>query len=87
MLREFESTPRELRYEVNETELRKKINEMLLQAIVNGHMDGGFSEVQEELCSDVWFVIKPGLAKWGTGTGQNLDKSTVLLKPFVELIN
>ena len=52
--------------------MQKKMNEMLLQAIpfawvADGHIDGEFSEVQEELCSDEWFATK---AKWSTGTGR-----------------
>jgi hypothetical protein len=63
-------------------EIRKKEEDELMTNI-----DGEFPEVQEELARDVWFVVKPGLAKWGTGSGKNLDESTVLIKSYVELVD
>ena len=51
------------------------------------NIDGEFPEVLEEISRDVWFVVKPGLAKWGTGTGENLGKSTILVKSYVEVVN
>jgi hypothetical protein len=64
-----------------ESQVRKKENDELMTNI-----DGEFPELQDELALDVWFVVKPGLAKWGTGTGENLDRSTVLVKSYVELV-
>lgn len=65
-----------------EFEIRKKEDDELMT-----NLDGEFPELQDELARGVWFVVKPGLAKWGTGTGANLDRSTVLVKSYVELVN
>lgn len=63
------------------SKLQKEENDGMMTNI-----DGEFPELQEELVRDVWFVVKPGLVKWGTGTGENLDTSVVLVKSYVELV-
>jgi hypothetical protein len=43
------------------------------------------SEKDEEIEGPVWFLIKPGLVKIGTGRGSKLSEITVLKKALVEL--
>ena len=50
------------------------------------NVDGEFDDRPEEQEGKVRYVVKPGLVKFGTGTGQKLDqKKTILVQAFVEL--
>jgi hypothetical protein len=40
----------------------------------------------DEEAGVVWFVSRPGFTKWGTGTGDDLDKPMHLEKALVELM-
>lgn len=43
------------------------------------------SELDDEVGGPVWFLVKPGLVKLGTGQGSKLEQKTVLKKALVEL--
>jgi hypothetical protein len=48
------------------------------------NVDRAYDEI-EELEGKIWFLIQPGLVKWGTGKGTHLSSYTVLAKAVVEL--
>lgn len=50
------------------------------------NLDSEFPEVEKEMAGAVWFVVKPGLIKRGTGKGERLQETTVLKKSFVQMM-
>jgi hypothetical protein len=50
------------------------------------NVDDEFPDLSEELKGNIWFVIQPGLVKFGTGKGEKLHERTVLKGAYVELV-
>jgi hypothetical protein len=50
------------------------------------NVDAEDPDETEEVEGEVWFLVRPGLVKWGSGMGEKLNRSTILVKSYVELV-
>lgn len=50
------------------------------------NVDAEDPDETEEVEGEVRFLVRPGLVKWGSGMGEKLDRSTMLVKSYVELM-